>query len=190
LIKIEYEEKVDNKYYLLFYNLAQQFLQNLASFSFAVLHFLQILFFQFKSIIFVDSINIITVIVERIVTSIGPKNIKNQARNFDIPRLGTISPYQTVVIVTTHHQRVCGIEVNTSLFQKLNSSKYIIVENTTKTIDITKIAAKYSILCVLNHFKSFKAIGIFSINSNILKTLKILKIAKIVYESIQYTKTK
>ena len=88
----------------------------------------------------------ITVIVDRIVTSIGPKNIKNVASIFEIHKDGTISQYQTVVIVTTHHHKVAGIELNSEEFQKLNSSKYIIVEKTIKTIDITKIAAKYSIL--------------------------------------------
>jgi hypothetical protein len=46
-------------------------------------------------------------------------------------------------------------------------------------IDITKIAAKYSILCIFNHLINFNAIGTFSNNSKILKILKILKIANI-----------
>jgi hypothetical protein len=144
------------------------------------LHLLHTNSFQDIFNILVDSIKIITVIDDKIVTSIGHKNIKNQAINFEIQRLGTISQYHTVVIVTTHHHNVSGIDEKISLFQKLNSNKYIIVENTISIIEIINIAAIYSTLCLQNHFISFKAMGIFSINSNILNTLKILNIIKIV----------
>ena len=105
----------------LFFILIQQFLQKLASFSFKIQHLLHTFSLGHKFIIFVDSIKIITVIVDKIVTSIGQRNIKNDANIFEIGKKGTISQYHTVVIVTTHHHKVAGIEENTSLFQKLNS---------------------------------------------------------------------
>ena len=74
--------------------------------------------------ILVDSINIITVIVERIVISIGQRNIRKLAINLLIANFGTISQYQTVVIVTTPHHKASGKDTNNSLFhQKLYSSK-------------------------------------------------------------------
>jgi hypothetical protein len=94
-------------------------LQNFASDSFIVSHFLHILSLEEILTIFVDSIKTITVIVDKIVISIGPKNIKKIDINFEIARLGTISQYQTVVIVTTHHHKVAGKEENNSLFHQV-----------------------------------------------------------------------
>jgi len=62
--------------------------------------------------ILVDSINIITVIVDRIVTKIGHKIISILAVIFQAKLIGTMFQYHVVVIVTTAHHNVSGIELN------------------------------------------------------------------------------
>jgi len=60
----------------------------------------------------VDSIKIITVIVDKIVISIGHKIINILAVIFQTILIGTMSQYQVVVIVIIAHHKVSGIELN------------------------------------------------------------------------------
>lgn len=134
---------------------------------------------MFIWIIFVESKNITTVIDETIAIITGQSNIRNHAINFHITDIGTISQYHVVVIVTTAHHKVWGIEINDSLFQYSFSTKKTSVELIIKIINIVTIADKYSTLCLLIQLIIFEIIGILSINSKILKILKILNITKI-----------
>jgi hypothetical protein len=63
----------------------------------------------------VDSKNTKTVIADIIAITTGQRNIKNQANIFQKVVNGTISQYQTVVIVTTDHHIVAGIELKSVL---------------------------------------------------------------------------
>jgi hypothetical protein len=95
----------------------------LASISFSVLHELHFIFCKFIGIILVDSINIITVIDDSIVTKMGHKIINIQAIVFHIIVIGIISQYHVVDIVTMAHQNVFGIEIKLLLFQNVCSAR-------------------------------------------------------------------
>jgi len=126
----------------------------------------------------VESKNTITVIEDNIAIKIGHKNINILAIIFHKTLAGIMSQYPVVVIVTTAHRKVVGIELKSSLFHHFSSMKYTKVENIVNIISIRKIAAKYSVLCLFIPFTNFDIIGILSINSKILNTLKILNNAK------------
>lgn len=174
------------KFTSIFYILFQHFLQYFASISFSVLQFPHFLLLLFIFIILVDSINIITVIVDKIVTNIGQRIISIPAIIFQAKLIGTISQYHVVVIVTTAHQNVFGIELNVVAFHQFCSEIYTRVENNTRIITITNSAVIYSTLWLFIHFHILVTIGILSTNSNILNTLNSLNIVKNEYNQIQY----
>lgn len=90
-----------------------QYLQKIASSSFRVRHFAQ----DLKSDCLchsATSINTRIVIDEITASKIGPSITNTAPKSFHPSVIGTISPYPTVVIVTTPHQRVCGIEAKSA----------------------------------------------------------------------------
>ena len=85
-----------------------------------------------------------------IVNSRAPRN---QAITFHHVVNGIISPYHVVVIVTTAHQNVCGIDLKLSIFHQFFSKRYTRVEDKINTISIINTADKYSTLFFIIHLQ-------------------------------------